>query len=277
MPVSVLALVLLAAFIHASWNALLRGGADRFRTNALMTLSGALFALLCIPFLPLPAPASWPYILASGLTHFIYCLLLVRMYREGDLGHTYPIARGTSPLLVSLGGLLLAQERLSPAVILGIVLVSLGIFALSLGGHLRRGHFLTALLVGVTIAIYSVIDGLGVRHSGHAPSYTAWMVLLYGLMMPLFFLIVRRGRHVLPTSRRELLAGLGGGIISVVGYGIVIWAMGNAPMGPISALRETSVLFAILLGSLFLREKLTLQKLSAALLILTGAALLQLR
>lgn len=274
MSYQVLALVLLAAFIHATWNALLRGGADRFRSSALMTLSGAVAGAVCIPFLPLPAPESWPYIVGSAAIHFVYNLLLVRMYREGDLGHTYPMARGTSPLLVSAGGIFFASEHLSWPTGLGIGLVSAGIFTLATGGHMRRSSVAVALLVGISIAGYSVTDGLGVRLSGNAVGYTAWMVLLYGLAAPLFFLVVRRGRAIWPTTRREVLAGVGGGVVSISGYGIIIWAMEHGPMGPISALRETSVLFAILLGCLFLRERLTGRKIVAALLIVAGAALL---
>jgi drug/metabolite transporter (DMT)-like permease len=195
------------------------------------------------------------------------------MYRQGDFGHTYPIARGSSPLLIAMGGFFLASERLHGATVLGIILVSLGILMLAFGGEVHAEHVSAALTTGAAIAIYSVTDGLGVRLSGNALAYTTWMVIGYGLPMPLIFLFVRRkqGGRLFQGPPRDFAKAAGGGVLSIVGYGIVIWAMEHAPMGPVSALRETSVLFAVLLGCGYLREPFTWRKALSSVLIVTGA------
>ena len=276
MTPGVASLVLLAALLHASWNAMLRGGPDRFWTACVMAVTGGIAGLVTAFFLPLPARASWWCIFISAVVHIAYQLLLVRMYRQGDFGHTYPIARGSSPLLIALGGFLLAHERLQVTTGLGVVLVSLGILMLAFGGEVHANHVSAALATGAAIAVYSITDGLGVRLSGNAMAYTAWMVIGYGLPMPFIFYLVRRGRDqsFFRAPPVEFLKAAAGGALSIVGYGIVIWAMEHAPMGPVSALRETSVLFAVLLGCLYLREPFTWRKALSSLLILAGAIFL---
>jgi drug/metabolite transporter (DMT)-like permease len=273
-----IALVLSAALMHALWNVLLRGGRDRFWAASIMSLAAGLPSLAAIPFLPLPAASSWPFLLGSSTVHVVYNLLLVRMYREGDFGHTYPVARGSSPLLIALGGLVFAGEQLRASTFAGVALVSVGILALAVGGsRARAGGALAALATGSSIAVYSLVDGLGVRRSGNAAAYTAWMVLGYGIAMPLVFVALRReGWPALwRAPGREIAKAAGGGLVSVAGYAIVIWAMEHGPMGPVSALRETSVLFAALLGKIFLREPFTRRKACSAAVIAAGAALLR--
>lgn len=276
MTPGVVALVLFAAFLHATWNAMLRGGRDRFWAACVMGFAGGLAGVVTAFFVPLPNRASWLCVLISAVIHIVYQLLLVRMYRQGDFGHTYPVARGSSPLLIALGGLLLASEHLRAAIVIGIVLVSLGIFTLALGGEADFKHISAALATGLSIAVYSVTDGLGVRLSGNAVSYTAWMVIGYGLPMPLIYWLLRRGRRerFWRAAPKDFAVAVGGGLLSIGGYGIVIWAMAHAPMGPVSALRETSVLFAVLLGCVFLREPFTWRKGVSALLIVGGAVCL---
>ncbi len=273
---SAVALVLLAAVLHASWNAMLRGGRDRLWSGCVMSLTSGVAGMIAASFVPLPNRASWLCILISAVVHIVYHLLLVRMYQQGDLGHTYPVARGSSPLLIALGGLLLASERLLPATSLGIVLVSSGILLLASGGEADFKHISAALATGLSIAVYSVTDGLGVRMAGNAISYTAWMVIGYGLPMPLVFLLCRRnsGEKFWQGSSREFGQAAVGGLLSLFGYGIVVWAMKHSPMGPVSALRETSVLFAVLLGCVFLRESFTWRKGISAALIAAGAVCL---
>jgi drug/metabolite transporter (DMT)-like permease len=240
-----------------------------------MSFFSAAGCLLAIPFLSVPQRGSWPYIILSSIIHVFYSLLLVRMYRQGHFGVTYPVARGSSPLLIMLGGALLGSEWIAPVHIAGILLVSSGIFILGCSNeHLHRESVPPALATGATIAVYSLVDGLGVRRAGNAVSYTAWMMMLQGLSMALVFVVLRVGQDEgLFTGRsgKELAQAVGAGLISVIGYGIVIWAMKSSPMGMVSALRETSVLFAAVLGRFFLQESFNARKLLAAGLICLGA------
>lgn len=272
MSSSLLLLVLLAALLHASWNALLRGGRDRFWSVTIISFASALAACVTLPFLPMPNARAWPYIIASAIVHFFYNLLLVRQYRRGDFGHTYPVARGSSPMLIALGGVLFASENLSTKVIIGIALISSGILSLAFGGKAQTDGFLGAFMTGCSIAVYSVIDALGARASGNAMAYTAWMVSGYGLAMPLVFRFSRNKNEnrLWISDRREMFKAAGGGVAAVIAYGIVVWAMAHGPMGPVSAMRETSALFAVILGCIFLKEKFTLQKIIAAALIVAG-------
>ena len=269
---TVLLLVLLAAFLHAAWNALLRGGSDRFRGITVMSSTAGLVCLAAIPFLPMPHARAWPYIVASGVVHILYNLLLVRQYRQGDFGHTYPVARGSSPMLIAIGGMLFASEHLSATVFIGITLISAGILSLAFGAKAHVDSFFAAFTTGCSIAVYSVIDGLGARVSGNAAAFTSWMVMVYGFTMPVIFWLARpRGENRLWSGGpREILKAAAGGGVSIIAYGIVVWAMAHGPMGPVSALRETSALFAVFLGCLFLKEKFTVQKMAAAVLIVAG-------
>lgn len=270
----VVALVLGSALMHASWNALLRSGADRLKFIALMSAACAVIALPAALLLPLPDPASWPYLAASAAVQIGYCLLLVRSYRDGHLAQVYPIARGTAPLLVTLGALLVAQEQPTPIGLLGVALVSAGIIAIAFG-RLRPDLTTTAsaLATGAAIAAYMLIDGLGVRLSGHAISYAAWQAVLQGAPMPFVFFALRRAW---PTAPLDLQLGriVVGAAISVVAYGVVLWAMSLSPMGQVSALRETSILFAAVIGAIFLKEPLSPRGLAGAAMIAAGAVAL---
>ncbi|BAN26887.1 EamA family transporter [Caballeronia insecticola] len=270
--------VLLAALLHASWNAMLHGNRDRFFSMVWMSIAIGVVSTVAVVFLPLPAPAAWPYIVASGLVHIVYNVSLVRSYRRGDLAQAYPIARGSSPLLVTLGAALFAHEAIGGLHAFGIALISGGIMALALQGrHVSRAGALAAFLTGVTIAIYTVIDGIGVRLSdGQAFAYTAWMFLFYW-MMPLIF-IVRRGAPALwkplLTAPMSVGSSIAGGLVSIAAYGIVIWAMQAGAMGAVSALRETSVVFAALIGRMFLRENVDARRWIACVVVAAGAVCL---
>lgn len=266
----VIGCVLFAALLHATWNAMIHGNRDRFLSMTWMSIGIAVIAAVFVPFVAMPNRAAWGYIVASGLIHLVYNISLVRAYRTGDLGEAYPIARGSSPVLVALGAGLFAHEQLSPVHILGILLVSCGIISLAFQrSQVSRSGLMAALITGLTIAVYSVIDGIGVRLAGNAVSYTVWMFLFYAFM-PLLF-IARRGVRALRVSASDVRTGFLGGGASVAAYGIVIWAMQGAAMGTVSALRETSVLFAALIGRIFLKERLTPWRLVACGVIAVGA------
>ena len=288
-PFSVL-LVLSAAFMHASWNALLRGGADRAQSMLIMNVTVGVIGLAMMAFAGLPSGACAVYVVASGLIHLVYNALLVLMYRSGDLGETYPVARGSSPALVALGGSLLAGEWMNLIGAAGIGLVCTGIFMLAaararstklqsgsasdralqkaVGPHAM--NLPAALATGASIAAYTVVDGIGVRASGNWIAYTGG-VFAFFLAMPLWYL-ARGRRAMFAVPMAEAGKAASGGAISLLAYGAIIWAMQTSPMGAVSALRETSVVFAALLGAAFLGERLTGLRIAACCIIAAGAA-----
>jgi drug/metabolite transporter (DMT)-like permease len=264
-------LVLSAAFLHASWNALLRGGANRAQSMAIMNATLGISGAVLLLFAGLPAPASWAYVVASGVLHWIYVGLLVVTYRSGDLGETYPVARGSSPALVALGGSLLAGEWMTPFGIVGVGLVCAGIFMLATAkGRLHAMNLPWALATGVSIAAYTVVDGLGVRASANWLGYTA-ATFAFFIVLPLWPL-AKSGIAYFSAPPVEVAKAVGGGVISILAYGAIIWAMQKSAMGAVSALRETSVVFAALLGAIFLRERLTGWRIAACCIIAAGAA-----
>ncbi|MBB5393247.1 MULTISPECIES: DMT family transporter [unclassified Herbaspirillum] len=270
MPFHIVLLVLFAALLHASWNALLRGGADRLWSMTVMCLAVAISSAAIALFLPAPAQASWIYAVLSAVLHVGYNLFLVRSYQVGDLGQTYPISRGSSPVLITVAASVFAGERVGMAALLGIALVSGGIVSLAFKGRrLAVPSLPYALGTGCFIAAYSVTDGIGVRLSGAPMAYTAWMCALWGVLMPLVY-IALRGVDSLLTIRPGFGMAFTGGLVSLLAYGIVIYAMSGAPMGAVSALRETSVLFAALIGYFFLGEALTVRKMLACTVIAIG-------
>lgn len=275
MTLHITALVLLAALLHASWNALLKGGEDRFWSITIMGVATALACAALLPFFPLPHMASWTCILISALLHIGYNAFLVRAYRSGEFGAAYPVARGSSPMLVTLGAAVLANEAPGMKALAGILLVSIGIISLAFRGRrLPETGIFYALGTGFFIAAYSVTDGIGGRLSGNAVSYTLWMSFLEGLMAIPLYLTWRRDWHLWRGTSRTGTAAFGG-VVSLLAYGIVIFAMTKAPMGSVSALRETSVLFAVLLGRIFFAEQLTARRIVSVLVIAAGALCLE--
>jgi drug/metabolite transporter (DMT)-like permease len=275
MTTGIAALVLFAAFLHASWNAVLKGGGDGLWTMTVMGVATSLACAIAAFFLPIPARASWPYIAGSAFLHVGYNAFLIRAYRHGDFGSTYPIARGSSPLLVTLGAALTVKEWPVWSGIVGILLVSGGIISLAFRGRrLPETGIFYALGTGAFIAAYSVTDGIGGRLSGNTVAYTVWMCLLWGATaLPIYFL--RRPGSTIWRGPRQMTLAAGGGIVSLIAYGIVIWAMARAPMGSVSALRETSVLFAVLLARAFFSERLTMRRIVSAVVIAIGALCLE--
>ena len=274
MPFHIIALILFAALLHASWNALLRGGADRLWSMTVMCLAVALASVVMAVFLAPPAQASWMYAVLSAVLHVGYNLFLVRSYRAGDLGQTYPISRGSSPLLITIAASAFAGERVEMSALLGIALVAGGIISLAFNGRkLAVPSLPYALGTGCFIAAYSVVDGIGVRLSGAPMAYTVWMCALWGVLMPAVY-IGLRGAGNLFTLRPGFATASIGGLVSLLAYGIVIYAMSGAPMGAVSALRETSVLFAALIGYFFLGETLTVRKMLACAVIAAGTIII---
>lgn len=275
MSATIYLLVLSAALLHASWNAILKNGEDRFRSIVLMTAASSLACLPALFRLPVPLRACWPEVVLSSALHVGYNLFLVRAYRHGDLGQVYPIARGSSPLLVTLGAALVAGEQPGLLTAGGIVLVSAGILSLARGwtGASRAG-IATALATGAFIAAYSVTDGVGGRLSGDPIAYSAWLFVLDGVPMVVIFLLMRGWRAPLFDRSRETAMSAVGGLVSIVAYTAIIWAASISPMGPVSALRETSVIFAALIGWLFLGERFSARRLGSCALVALGAILL---
>jgi drug/metabolite transporter (DMT)-like permease len=269
----VLVCVVFAAVLHAGWNAVLRGGNDRLWSMTLMMIAVSVVTAIGILFVPWPSVASWPYVVASAIIHTAYNLSLVRTYRSGDLGQTYPISRGSSPVLVTLGAAIFARETPTLVSAIGIALVSIGILSLAFQGKRLRADFLpAALTTGVLIGAYTVVDGIGVRLAGNSLSYAMSMFLLWSFTTPGLYLVMRRQRPVYTAAQTAM--ALLGGIVSIAAYGIVIWAMQHDAMGAVSALRETSVVYAAIIGRIFLRETVTARRIVSCLAIAAGAACL---
>lgn len=271
-----LVLVLLAAVLHASWNALVKSGDALLR----MALVHATAALCALPLLLVSAPpgrASWPYLLASIVVHQGYYAFLILGYQAGDLSQIYPIARGSAPLLVAIGAFVFAGETLSAPGMVAVLLICAAILSLAFaGGPQRRfgAPVLFALATGVTIAGYTLLDGLGGRLAGDVTGYIAWLFVLGAIPMTLFAL-VRRRRVLWPALRSDLPTGALGGAFAFTAYGVVIWAMSLTPMTYVSALRETSVILAALIGTRLLREPLGARRVGAATAVALGVVLLQ--
>lgn len=269
-------IVLLAALVHAGWNAIVKGSGDKLLTTVLITLSAAGASALALPFLPPPAPAAWPFLLASAVLQTGYFLLVAATYRLADLSQAYPLMRGTAPLIVSLASVLVLGERLALPAWAGIGLISAGILGLALAAPVRGGPgTLLALATALVIAGYTLVDGTGVRHSGAPVAYVLWLNLLTGVPFALW-LLVRRPPAFGPYLRRNWGFGLVGGLGTLLSYGLALWAMTGAPVATVAALRETSILFGVAISALVLNEKVSPRRILAALLVLAGAALIRL-
>jgi len=275
---TVFGMVLAAALLHAVWNAVVKVNGDRLIIVALIMVSQGLICLCLLPLVDLPDPDAWPYILASIGLHNGYCLFLVTAYRYGDLSHVYPLARGSAPLIVAVVSAAVAGEALTRHSMLAVILITIGIMSLALTrgakGIRETRAVLFALGTGMFIASYTVVDGLGARINGDAHSYAFWLLALHGIPFAILTAGVRRGR-LLPQVRRLWKTGLGAGVTSLLAYWIVIWAMTMAPMALVSALRETSVVFAVLFGVLLFKERIDLARLGAIAATLAGAVLLK--
>ncbi|MBW5799072.1 EamA family transporter [Halomonas elongata] len=268
--------VLASALMHASWNALVKVGLDRLLSISLIQVGCGIIALFGVTFVPLPNAAAWPWLLASVILHIGYNIFLARSYRVGDLGQIYPIARGCAPLLVTLIGIGLLSDQPSALGYAGIGLLVLGILCMAFPGgrryRLEHASLVNALITSAFIAGYTLADGSGARANGDATGYVIWLFLLDGFGM-LLVLVALHGTRTLPQLGRHWRVGLIGGALSLGAYGVTIWAMTQAPIALVAALRETSVLFAIAIGMIWLKEPLRRERLLAGGLILAGVVL----
>ncbi|RRA49165.1 DMT family transporter [Acidipila sp. EB88] len=267
-----ISLVLLSAILHAAWNAQLKGSSDRSQFMANMSGSMGLLACLCIPFVPLPAGRAWMCIAISAILHLAYNLLLLQNYRMSDFSIAYPIARGISPMLVTVGGFLFMGQRPGYLAICAVAMISFGIVVLSTG-RAKAGSRATvsALATGAIIAAYTVTDGMGIERSQSTLAYTAWIFASY-LLMPVMLRVLRMPVSAVKGS--GLTRAAAAGAFSLAAYTLVLWATHYVDVGIVSALRETSVLWAIVIGRLFLGEGFTWRRAASALVICLGIAVL---
>ncbi|MGB7205201.1 MAG: DMT family transporter [Anderseniella sp.] len=266
-----LGLVLFSALLHASWNAMLKALDDRAGVLGAVSLAHALVGVLLIALSPIPDRASWPSIFISTIVHYGYYLLLFRAYLHGDLSQVYPISRGIAPAFVAFAALLIIGETLSPLGWFGLAAISAGICLLAmLRGAVKApgSTIMLALLLGVCIGSYSVADGIGVRLAGTATGYMGWL-FLFEAPVPLVIALHRRSKqgHFEP---RTLILGLLGGVASVTAYGLVLYVKTIAPLGAVSALRESSVIIAALIGVVMFGERPWQGRLVAAVIVAVG-------
>ncbi len=279
LPLDVTLLVLMAALMHAAWNAIAKSGANKLLDITAMAVAGGAACALALPFLPVPEPAAWPWLAASLLLHFLYFMALVGAYDAADLSHAYPLMRGVAPLFVALFGVVLLDDHLTTAMWAGVALISTGIllpFWLRAGTQknlLKSSSF--ALANAVVIAAYTLVDGLGTRLSANALSYCLWLFLLDPLPI-LAVALARHGGGVWRHLQRRWFVCALGGVLTVGAYGIVLWAMTRAPIAAVAALRETSVIFAAVIGSVFLHEGFGKARIAGAVLVVCGIAALRL-
>ncbi|CAB3762141.1 DMT family transporter [Paraburkholderia humisilvae] len=278
MSTSVMLIVLFAAFLHASWNALVKSSPDTFLDIVFVTGSAAILCAAVLPFVPLPNSDSWPYIAASAAIHVVYFLLIGAAYRSGDMSHAYPLMRGTPPLLIALVSGPLIGERLTAGEWAGVLLICGGILALLLVNHAGHNTGRTtrvALLNALIIATYTLVDGTGARLSGHAASYTMWM---FALAAPpvLIWAMTRWRSAALRYLRDRWYLMLGGGACTLASYTLVLWAMTQAPIAMVAALRESAILFGTAISLLVLKERQGYGRPVAAIIILLGVVTLKL-
>jgi len=277
MSLAVSLAVLLAALLHASWNAMIKGGGDVLHDTAGIVFGAMLLGLPLLLLVPLPAPAAWPFIIGSLATHLAYYWLMVSAYRAGDLSLVYPLMRGVAPLITAVAGVSLLGELPAPVARSGMLLISAGVFALSyraLGHAPSRAAVGFALANAAVIALYTLIDGKGARVAGNAWSYIVWLFVLDGIPFSLWMLATRRATFVASLRDRLGRALIGGGL-SAAAYGIAVWAMTQAPVALVASLRETSVLFATLIGARLLHEKLTPRRWGGVVAVVAGVVALK--
>jgi drug/metabolite transporter (DMT)-like permease len=278
-PLIVVLLVLLAAVLHACWNALVKIGGDRLMSTAMIALLSGVVVLPFLPFVTPPASPSWPFIFGSVVIHFGYYYGLSRMYETGDFSLVYPLARGLSPLLVAILAALIGGEALSGLQLLGVSLVSLGIVSLMFGRGWPRGDHRTSILFAgftcLTIAAYSLCDGFGVRRAQTSLGYIVWLFAIDSIPFVVFSW-TRRKQLLVGYIRKHWRVGLGGAAMSALAYGIVIWALGHSAMAGVVSLRETSVIFAAAIGALFMGESFGRWRIVAAVMVAAGNLLIHL-
>ncbi|WP_439272589.1 EamA family transporter [Pseudochrobactrum sp. HB0163] len=278
----VVLIVLFGALLHAGWNVIVKSGTDKY-LNAVLVCGGAgVMALIFIPFIPLPLPASWPFILTSTILQTIYLFLVAAAYSSGDMSLAYPLMRGTPPLLVALVSAPLIGEVLTVAQWLAVGLICGGVLVMALGNLRRLGGgqgasrtVLIALTNALFIAAYTLVDGMGVRASGNAVSYILW-TFFFNAIPVVLWAVWNYGAGLGAAIRLRAKLAVIGGAGTLGSYGLALWAMTMAPVAMVAALRETSILFGVILSLFLLREHISIQRLFGAVLIVGGTVLMRL-
>lgn len=278
MTLGVLLAVLGAAALHALWNALIRVGSSRIGAMVILSVMEIPIGLAVVLLRPLPPVDVVPWVLAAGVAHFGYKFFLAHAYEVGDLSRVYPIARGAAPMIAALAGLFLLADAVRPIEYLGIAVLGLGILTMARGvftdGESRR-LLPYALGSALATASYTLIDGMGARVSGDAIAYVGWIYVVDGILFAAG-MVALRGRGVLCGGARAWATGGAASVASYGAYAISVWAMTVAPIALVAALRETSILFAVLIGWLVFGERMTPNKALAAALIVGGVILTRL-
>lgn len=267
--------VLCGAVCHATWNALVKGGGDKMLATAAVAAGGAVLAGLALPFVPLPAPQVWPYLILSAIIQIGYFVLVARAYQAADMSLVYPVMRGTAPLVVALVSSLFLREHFSALSWGGILLLCGGILSMALTGAKSGRGVQIALINAGVIATYTVLDGIGVRLSGAPHGYTAWIIFLSCLPFAFGVVCLRRADFC-AYARQHGRVFIAGGAGTLCSYGLALWAMTQAPFAMVAALRETAILFGLVLSALVLGERVGRGRWLACGLIVAGAVCLRL-
>lgn len=271
--------VLVAAVLHAIWNALAHSLTDKLVAVAVLSTAFVVGGVVALPWVGTPAAPSWPLLLASAGVHILYNLALMRSYRLGAFNQVYPLARGMSPWLVALSAAILVEENLEPIRLVGVLVISVGLGCLVFARGMPSRDELPALgaaaFTGLLIAAYTVLDGVGVRKSGAPLAYAAWLFLLHGAVL-LGWALLRRGPALVLQVRSSWRAGSTAGACAVVAYGLVLWSQSRGALATVAALRETSVIVGAAIGAVVFREPFGRWRTVATLVVVTGIVLLNL-
>lgn len=278
----VVLIVLFAALLHASWNVIVKSGTDKYLSAVMVSGAAGLIAVVFLPFVPLPASASWPYMFTSTVFQVIYMFLVAAAYSNGDMSLAYPLMRGTPPLLVALVSGPLIGEVLGTEQWLAVGLISVGVLVMALGrsqaiiaGRNTTRTVIIALVNALFIAGYTLVDGVGVRVSGNAVSYVLWAFLFNAIPVVSWGIWTYRGQLLTHIKQRGHLTIIGGAG-TLGSYGLALWAMTMAPVAMVAALRETSILFGVMLSLILLREQISAKRLLGAVLIVGGTMMMRL-
>jgi uncharacterized membrane protein len=280
MRIEVFLMILGAALVHATWNALIKADGDRLALIKVMSSTQFVLSLCLVPFVSLPARESLPYLVASPVFNTGYMLFLNRAYQAGDLSLVYPFARGIAPLIVAVVSIGFLREQVSHANQIAILLIVLGTTSLALtrgpASLQDRRAVLLALGTGGFIAGYTIIDGIGARAAGTAHGYMVWISLFTGVLIVGCAHWLQQGKRRVPVGRRSQRAGIISGLMSYASSWLVIWGLTLAPLALVSALRETGIVFAVIIGVVVLKERLNLARLTSIITALIGTTLLKL-
>ncbi|MFI5757556.1 EamA family transporter [Streptomyces sp. NPDC051569] len=271
--------VLLAALTHATWNAIAHTIRDQLVAFTLIAGGATAISAVAAFFVPLPHAAAWPYLVASALLHVGYQALLMRSFSLGDFGQMYPIARGTAPLVVTVLAAVFVGESLDAWQGAGVAVASAGLVGVALWGMKGAKNkpqwpaLVAALATGLSIAAYTVVDGVGVRASGSPIGYIAWLMIMEGVLVPAYAVYARRGQ-LLAQLRPHAPLGLLGAVLSMLAYGLVLWAQTRAPLAPVAALRESSIIVGAAIGTVVFKERFGGPRIAAAGLMVVGISLM---